>query len=62
VQKPGAVSPVYTTADAPGLDKVDAAFEAAFSKDHSIGPAIATLTEGDEHRDFLLRVSHLMIK
>jgi hypothetical protein len=62
MHKPGTVSLVYTTADANGLDKVDAAFEAAFSKDHSIGPAIATLTDGDEHRDFLLRVSHMMIK
>jgi hypothetical protein len=61
-QKPGVVSLVYTAADASGLDKVDAALEAAFSKDHSIGPAIATLTDSAEHRDFLLRVTHMAMK
>jgi hypothetical protein len=61
-QKPGVVSLVYTAADASGLDKVDAAMEAAFSKDHSIGPAIGTLTDSSEHRDFLLRVTHMTMK
>src|SRR5215472_18109588 len=37
-QKPGEVSLVYTAADASGLDKVDSAMDAAFAKDHSIGP------------------------
>jgi len=61
-QKPGEVSLVYTAADASGLDKVDSAMDAAFAKDHSIGPALATLTDGDEHRDFLLHVTHMAIK
>ncbi len=61
-QKPGHVSMVYTTADASGLDKVDQALEAAFSKDTEIGPAVRTMTDGQEHRDFLVRVTHMEIK
>ena len=61
-ENPGRVSLIYTTADASGLDKVDQALEAAFSKDTEIGPAVQTLTDGKEHRDFLLRVTHMEIK
>ena len=61
-EKPGRVSLVYTTADASGLDKVDQALEAAFSKDNEIGPAVRSMTDGKEHRDFLLRVTHMEIK
>ena len=60
--KPGRVSFVFTTADAAGLDKVDQALDAAFDKDPEIGPAIRSLTDGKEHRDFLLRVTHMAIK
>jgi hypothetical protein len=61
-EKPGRVSFVFTTADAAGLDKVDQALEAAFDKDNEIGPAIRTMTDGEGHRDFLLRVTHMAIK
>jgi hypothetical protein len=60
--KPGRVSLVFTTADTEGLDKVDQALEAAFDKDNEIGPAIRTMTDGEGHRDFLLRVTHMAIK
>ena len=61
-EKPGRVSFVFTTADTAGLDKVDQALEAAFDKDNEIGPAIRTMTDGEGHRDFLLRVTHMAIK
>jgi len=61
-EKPGRVTLVYTAADASGLDKVDQALEAAFSKDNEIGPAIRSMTDGEGHRDFLLRVTHMEIK
>jgi hypothetical protein len=43
-------------ADASGLDKADDALEAALGKDRAIGPAMATMTNGEDHRDFLLHV------
>lgn len=61
-EKPGRVTLVYTTADAAGLDKVGEALEAAFSKDPEIGPAFRSMTDGEGHRDFLLRVTHMTIK
>lgn len=61
-QSPGHVEVVYITADASGIDKVHQAFEAAFSKDPELRPAMQSLTEGETHRDFLLRVTHMTIK
>jgi len=61
-EKPGMVTLVSTAADANGLDKMDDALEAALGKDRAIGAAIATMTEGDAHRDFLLHVTHMQIK
>lgn len=60
--KPGAFDVVYTAADAAALDKAEAAFEAALAKNDSIGAAMASLTDSDEHRDFLLRVSTMKSK
>ena len=61
-EKPGGVTMVYTAVDANGLDKVNEALEAALGKDRALGAAIATMTDGEEHRDFLLHVTHLTIK
>jgi hypothetical protein len=60
--KPGLVSMVFTTADASGLDKVDDALEAALGKDRAIGPALGTLTNSEDHRDFLVHVTHMELK
>lgn len=35
---------------------------AALGKDRAIGPAMATMTNGEDHRDFLLHVTHMSIK
>ena len=61
-EAPGLVDVVYAVPDAAAFDKVDAAFEAAFGKDTEIGPAIGALTESDSHRDFLDRITTLVIK
>ena len=61
-QPPGVVEVVMATPDAAAMDKVSDAFEAAFAKDEEIGPAMATLTKGDGHRDFLARISHMSSK
>jgi hypothetical protein len=59
---PGLVDVVFAVADAATMDKVNAAFEAAFSKDTEIGPALGALTERDSHRDFLGSVAHRVIR
>lgn len=59
---PGVVEVVSIATNAKAVDKVDAAFEAAFSKDTEIGPALGALTVRDSHRDFLYRVTHMVIK
>jgi hypothetical protein len=61
-QPPGVVEVVTATPDAAAMDKVSAAFEAAFAKDEEIGPAIAALTKGEGHRDFLSRITHMSSK
>lgn len=60
--KPGSFDLVYTAADATAIDKADAAFEAALGKNDSLGPAMRALTEPQEHRDFLLRVTSMRNK
>jgi hypothetical protein len=59
---PGHYEVVLATTDASGVDKVSQAFEAAFAKDATLGPAMRALTKGESHRDFLLRVTGLTIK
>jgi hypothetical protein len=61
-EAPGIVEVVSIATDAASVDKVDAAFEAAFSKDTEIGPALGALTVRDSHRDFLYRVNHMVVK
>lgn len=61
-EPPGLVEVVFIATDAAAFDKVDDAFEAAFSKDTEIGPAVAALTVRKDHRDFLYRVPHMVIK
>jgi hypothetical protein len=61
-EKPGLTSMIFTTADASGLDKADDALEAALGKDRALGPAVAALTDGEDHRDYLSRVTHMSIK
>ena len=61
-QAPGAVEVVFATADASGMDKVNQALEASFSKIPEIGLAMSSLAEHESHRDFLARVTHLTIK
>lgn len=61
-ESPGMVSVVFAATDAAAFDKVNAAFEAAFSKDTEIGPAIGALTVRESHRDFLYRVTHMTLK
>jgi len=60
--KPGAFDLVYTAVDAAAIDKANAAFEAALGKNDSLGPAMRALTEPEEHRDFLLRVTSMRYK
>lgn len=59
---PGLVDGVLTINDAAALDKVNATFEANFSKDTENGPAITVRMESAAHRDFLCRETHLVIK
>jgi hypothetical protein len=59
---PGLVDVVFAVTDATALDKVNDAFEAALGKDTEIGLALGALTERDSHRDFLDRITHLVIK
>ncbi|MEJ2008216.1 MAG: hypothetical protein P8Z30_08695 [Acidobacteriota bacterium] len=61
-ESPGLVEVVFIATDAAAFDKVDGAFEAAFGKDTEIGPAVAALTVRKDHRDFLYRVTHMVIK
>jgi hypothetical protein len=61
-QAPGGVEIVMATVDAAAMDKVSDAFEAAFAKDDEIGPALAALTKGEGHRDFLARITHMSAK
>ena len=61
-QAPGLVEVVMGTVDAAALDKVNAAFEEAFSNDPEIGPALGALTDGKQHRDFLARITHMASK
>ena len=61
-QKRGLEEVVFVAADATAVDKVNEAFEAAFSKDTEIGPAFGALTVRGSHRDFLYHVTHMVIK
>jgi hypothetical protein len=61
-EAPGVVEVVFIATNATAVDKVNAAFEANFSKDTEIGPALGALTMRDSHRDFLYRVNHMAIK
>jgi hypothetical protein len=61
-EAPGVVEVVSIATNATAVDKVDKAFEAAFGKDTEIGPALGALTVRDSHRDFLYRVTHMVIK
>lgn len=60
--KPGGFDLVYTPVDAAAVDKANAAFEAALGKNETLGPAIRAITETEEHRDFLLRVTSMRSK
>jgi hypothetical protein len=60
--KPGAFDLVYAPVDAAAVDKASAAFEAALGKNDTLGPAIRSMTETQEHRDFLLRVTTMRNK
>jgi hypothetical protein len=59
---PGLVDVVFAVTDAAALDKVNDEFEAALGKDTEIGPAVGALTVRDSHRDFLDRITQLVIK
>jgi hypothetical protein len=61
-EAPGLVDVVFAVTDAAAVDKVNDAFEAALGNDTEIGPALAALTERDSHRDFLDRITHLVVK
>ena len=61
-EDPGTVIAVFAVPDASAVDKLDAAFESALEKDNEIGPAFGALTKRDSHRDFLYRVTSLVIK
>jgi len=60
--KPGSFDLVDMPVDAAAVDKVNAAFEAALSKNEALGAAMRNLTETAEHRDFLLRVTTMRNK
>jgi hypothetical protein len=45
----------YITPDAAGLDKVTAALGQALKSNAFAGPAFGAMTEGADHRDYLLR-------
>jgi hypothetical protein len=61
-EAPGLIDVVFAVTDAAALDKVNDAFEAALGKDTEIGPALGALTVRESHRDFLDRITHLVIK
>ena len=60
--KPGRVNVATVALSAAAVDKSDQAFEAAFKDDKEIGPAIGMLTSFEDHRDALLRVTHMVNK
>jgi hypothetical protein len=59
---PGQFELVYIAPDAAGMDKVNEALGEAFSKNEELRPAIWSLTKSENHRDFLMRVTHMKIK
>jgi hypothetical protein len=61
-ETPGLAEVVSIATDATAVDKVDEAFESAFSKDTEIGPALGELTVRETHRDFLYHVTHMVVK
>lgn len=60
--RPGSISLVTITASPSAQDKLDQAIEDAFGKDPEIGPAMGSLTNVGEHRDFLYHVIHMVNK
>ncbi len=60
-EMPGLVDVVFPVTDTATMDKVNAAFEAAVSKDTESGPALGALTARESHRDFLGRITQLVI-
>lgn len=57
--KIGRVTFYFTAPDTAGFDKASKAFDEAFEKNPSIGPALNSMVERDGHRDFLDRVTYM---
>jgi hypothetical protein len=57
--KVGRVTFYFTTPDAEGFDKASKAFDEAFEKNSSIGPALNSMVERDGHRDFLDKLRYM---
>ena len=61
-QKVGRVIAYFTTADASGLDKVNAAFDEVYAKNPTLNSAIQSMTEREGHRDFMNRLRYMANK
>ncbi len=61
-QKLGTIFEYYTAPDAANLDKVNKAFDDAFTSNPAFGDAIRSLTEPEGHRDYLTRLRFMVNK
>ena len=61
-QKIGRVSFYFTTNDTAAFDKASKAFDEAFEKNTTLIPALQSMVERDNHRDFLARVRFMSNK
>lgn len=61
-QKLGTIYEYFTVPDAGSLDKVNKAFEDAFSNNPAIGDAVRALAEREGHQDFLTRLRFMVSK
>jgi hypothetical protein len=59
VEHPGMVTFVYTTSEASGMDKVDAAFNELMSKDPTFGQQFEAAVVPDSEHDFLDRITYM---
>ena len=60
--KLGRVDFWVTVPDAAALDKVDKAMDELFEENPTLGPALQSMSEGEGHRDYLMRVRFLKNK
>jgi hypothetical protein len=61
-QKLGTIYEYFTVPDAASLDKVNKAFDDAFSNNPAFGDAVRALAEREGHQDFLTRLRFMVNK